>query len=337
MSELITLTVVNGVPTTTSLAIAERFGKLHKDVLRALDNLECSNEFIERNFALNAYKDSIGRLLPMYNITKDGFVFLAMGFTGKEAAAWKERFIAAFNALEAQLLARMAADQIPKSDGQLFLSHRADIMVAADRTFRAAIRSGRLAGLNLPQCVRRANQVALDKTGLDMLATLRAEDHVAELEASLDASAPNWRHADPGNEERFLADWQALRLHGPSGSVLPFCPCSGSRLYQAYERWCAATGERARRAQALIGTASQKPGWQAGNPANTWASPQDASSKKRRMVVPGAFDMGQSTKRCQTGQQHRLQRERFPSIGQWLGAGFYAFECAMDTMELVAD
>ena len=35
---------------TTSLIIAEHFGKAHKDVLRAIDNLSCSDEFSRRNF-----------------------------------------------------------------------------------------------------------------------------------------------------------------------------------------------------------------------------------------------------------------------------------------------
>jgi hypothetical protein len=38
---------------------------------------------------------------PAYRITRDGFVFLAMGFTGAKAAQWKEAFMAAFEALEA--------------------------------------------------------------------------------------------------------------------------------------------------------------------------------------------------------------------------------------------
>ena len=50
----------------------------------------CSAEFRERNFALT-YNDVAGpngatRKEPAYNLTRDGFSFLAMGFTGKEAA-----------------------------------------------------------------------------------------------------------------------------------------------------------------------------------------------------------------------------------------------------------
>ena len=43
--------VDNGKMFTTSLIVAEAFEKEHKDVLRAISNLECSQEFNERNFA----------------------------------------------------------------------------------------------------------------------------------------------------------------------------------------------------------------------------------------------------------------------------------------------
>lgn len=99
-------------PVTTSLIVAERFDKQHKDVLKAIRNLECSEEFTGRNFAPSEYTDSTGRKLPMVEITRDGFMFLAMGFTGKAAATWKERFIAAFNELERRH--REANDHLPE-------------------------------------------------------------------------------------------------------------------------------------------------------------------------------------------------------------------------------
>lgn len=84
---------------TDSLKVAEIFSKNHKDVLRKIESLDCSPEFIERNFALNEYKDSIGRTLPMQEMTKDGFIFLVMGFTGEKAAQIKEAYIKAFNSM----------------------------------------------------------------------------------------------------------------------------------------------------------------------------------------------------------------------------------------------
>lgn len=86
-------------PVTNSLKVAEAFGKMHKDVLKRLQRLECSDEFTERNFALSEYLDSTGRALPMYEMTKDGFMFLVMGFTGAKAAAIKEAYIKAFNVM----------------------------------------------------------------------------------------------------------------------------------------------------------------------------------------------------------------------------------------------
>ena len=97
------LTVVDGQITTTSNQIAEHFGKRHDVVLRAVRNLECSENFRLHNFAESSYTNEQGKKMPCYRITRDGFVFLAMGFTGKEAAQWKEAYITAFNKMEAEL------------------------------------------------------------------------------------------------------------------------------------------------------------------------------------------------------------------------------------------
>lgn len=80
------LVVVDGQITTTSNQIAEHFGKRHDVVLRAVRNLECSENFRLHNFAESSYTNEQGKKMPCYRITRDGFVFLAMGFTGKEAA-----------------------------------------------------------------------------------------------------------------------------------------------------------------------------------------------------------------------------------------------------------
>lgn len=88
---------------TNTLLVAKHFGKNHRDVLRVFKNLDCSKEFTERNFALSEYKDSTGRTLPMYEMTKNGFVFLVMGFTGKQAAQFKESYINAFDEMAEQI------------------------------------------------------------------------------------------------------------------------------------------------------------------------------------------------------------------------------------------
>lgn len=93
----------NGEPFTTTQNVADAFGKLHKDVLRKVEGLDCSTDFTERNFTLSAYTDGSGRRLPQWVMTKDGFMFLVMGFTGKKAAAIKEGYIGAFNWMAEQL------------------------------------------------------------------------------------------------------------------------------------------------------------------------------------------------------------------------------------------
>ena len=98
------LNVVEGQVKTTSLDVADKFGKLHKDVMRSVRELDCSKSFSERNFAPAEYKDSQGKPRPMFEMTRDGFCFLAMGFTGKEAAVWKEAYITAFNRMETELI-----------------------------------------------------------------------------------------------------------------------------------------------------------------------------------------------------------------------------------------
>lgn len=90
-----------GRPMTDSRRIAKHFGRQHRSVLRAIRNMECSAEFAARNFVqcFEINELANGKKEPLYRITKDGFMFLAMGFTGKEAARIKEAYISAFNAM----------------------------------------------------------------------------------------------------------------------------------------------------------------------------------------------------------------------------------------------
>lgn len=101
---------------TTSRDVAAKFEKNHRDVIRSVKNLDCSREFTERNFALSDYKDPTGRTLPQYLMTRDGFTFLAMGFTGAKAARFKEAYIAEFNRMEEELYRRRFAlpNSVPK-------------------------------------------------------------------------------------------------------------------------------------------------------------------------------------------------------------------------------
>ena len=95
--------VVHDRITTTSLAIANTFGKRHDNVLRDILNLDIPDEFNRLNFEAVEYTDAKGEKRPMYLITRDGFTILAMGFTGKKAMEFKIRYIEAFNRMEEEL------------------------------------------------------------------------------------------------------------------------------------------------------------------------------------------------------------------------------------------
>ena len=93
-----------GVDVTTSLIVAQVFGKEHKNVLRDIETLSCSNGFRLLNFEHTPYvHPQNGQTYKMYTMTKDGFSFLVMGYTGAKAGEFKERFINEFNRREALL------------------------------------------------------------------------------------------------------------------------------------------------------------------------------------------------------------------------------------------
>lgn len=95
----------------TSLDVAKVFDKEHKNILRDIENilndlreigdLQCKLNF-ELSFKVRKIQGFKGRerKYPYYNLTRDGFSLLAMGFTGKEALQWKILFINAFNEME---------------------------------------------------------------------------------------------------------------------------------------------------------------------------------------------------------------------------------------------
>jgi Rha family phage regulatory protein len=89
--------------TTTSLLVAEKFKKSHDFVIRKIESLKCSVQFISVNFTTIFYKDSYGRQQKAYEITEEGFAFIAMRFTGKDAVEWQEKFVSAFQSMRNEL------------------------------------------------------------------------------------------------------------------------------------------------------------------------------------------------------------------------------------------
>ena len=72
---------INKVQTMTSLEIAELTGKQHKNIMQAIRNMEPAWEKITGlKFQLSTYKDSTGRSLPCYQLTKTECLYIATKF-----------------------------------------------------------------------------------------------------------------------------------------------------------------------------------------------------------------------------------------------------------------
>ena len=96
----------NGQAVTNSLDVAENFDKQHKHVLDAIDEkIQSAENSAHYNsmFVEEFYKDSRGRKQRMYLMNRDGFSFIAMGFTGRKADNFKLKYIEAFNKMENQI------------------------------------------------------------------------------------------------------------------------------------------------------------------------------------------------------------------------------------------
>ena len=89
----------NGQAVTSSLQVAEYFGKKHQHVMEKVRALlaEIPSDWGVSNFRQSSYFNLQGKEQPCYEMTKDGFTLLAMGFTGKKAMEFKINYINAFN------------------------------------------------------------------------------------------------------------------------------------------------------------------------------------------------------------------------------------------------
>lgn len=105
---------------TSSLQVAETFGKQHKHVLESIKNLVAENSAAKSMFAEGSYENR-GKEYRMSYMNRDGFTLLAMGFNGKTALNFKLQYIQAFNKMEQQIINQakdsyMIDDPIERAD-----------------------------------------------------------------------------------------------------------------------------------------------------------------------------------------------------------------------------
>lgn len=125
MLEII-ITQNNDKLTADSRMIAEHFEKRHDHILRDVESLKKDVPNFGEMFVSSTYLDSYGRQQKNYQLTRDGFSLLVMGFTGSKALEWKLKYIKAFNEMES----RLKTARIPQSfaDALRLAADQADIL-----------------------------------------------------------------------------------------------------------------------------------------------------------------------------------------------------------------
>lgn len=88
-----------------SIIVAKVFGKRHDHVLRDIEKIRApksgvSEKFSRLNFEPSYYRSEQNKKLPCYDLTRDGFTMLVMGYTGQKAMRFKEAYIRRFNEME---------------------------------------------------------------------------------------------------------------------------------------------------------------------------------------------------------------------------------------------
>lgn len=113
---------------TTSLQVAEGFEKQHKNVIQAIEEKIQSAEnsaHYKSMFAEGVYQDSRNRNQKLYYMNRDGFTFIAMGFTGNKADNFKLQYINAFNEMENHIKQEMNMENLSPELQMFGLMHKA--------------------------------------------------------------------------------------------------------------------------------------------------------------------------------------------------------------------
>lgn len=214
------VSIRDGEVRASSQDVAAAFDKAHKDVLRAINNLiELAPQISRRNFAPSNFV-SRGKTYPAYEMDRDGFSLLAMGFTGAKALEWKLKFLEAFRRMEEALQASLSANDNGLA-GLHPLLQTADGRDAIGRGMEQVRRLRELRGPDAALAMWRA-------LGLPLPADL--EDYsLPALERSIEKVAP---------ERGELFQWIQARRVAPDPAKVTHLRV----LWDSYLNWCAAEG-----------------------------------------------------------------------------------------------
>ena len=109
---------IDGKLFTSSIVISTVFDKERKHINESIRKIiALNNDFGQSNFRPSFYQNKQNKETDVYLISKDGFMLLAMGFTGQKAFDFKLQFINKFNEMEKTLrdaYQKQQKDLIPK-------------------------------------------------------------------------------------------------------------------------------------------------------------------------------------------------------------------------------
>jgi Rha family phage regulatory protein len=162
--------------TVTSLNVAEVFGKQHKNILRDIAKLDVPDEFRRLNFEPSSYLNDQSKEQPAYNLTRDGYTLLVMGFTGAKAMQFKLAYIKEFNRMEQEIyviqekIGQISNEVWENQIKTFFIEHRQEIG---------------LANRQMASIKQALSQWSADKI-TEQLPTLRSDDEELQKDISYD-------------------------------------------------------------------------------------------------------------------------------------------------------
>ena len=221
MNDIVDVKVENrdGRLMVSSLEVAERFGKRHANVLRAIQDLEMSDEFRALNFEFSEYEaPGNSRKYPMAWMTRDGFWALAMPFTGPAAAKLREGIIACLNKAEELMksaigtmdipsLLEMAAKEVRQLQGE---NEKLIDAAAAERKATLAITQERTKDIDRIRDLERRLKMAKEKSTVLGKHAWKVKGEIEELLAGINNETQDIFSGEDANKVTPIKkkDWQ---------------------------------------------------------------------------------------------------------------------------------
>ena len=180
---------------TDSLRIAEKFNKRHDRVIRKIENLIKDDENNRLIFGVVEYKDKKGEFRKKYIMDRRSFTILSMGFTGKKAFDWKNKFLDAFKVMEKTLLQQSIQSQntewiAQRSSGKIIHREKTDIIKDFIEYAKSQGGSAKGCGMYYSNIAKMENKALFileqkfpnfrDILNLNQLATITSADGIAK-------------------------------------------------------------------------------------------------------------------------------------------------------------